>query len=52
MFSIIAKLGLDSTGFRVGVKQAEGALGNLNSSLNGQMKAQLAGAFGVGALVA
>jgi len=52
MFSILARLGLDSTGFRVGVKQAEGAAKQFTSGLNSNFKSQLAGMFGTAAIAA
>jgi len=50
--SILARLGLDSSGFQAGVKQAESAAKGLGKSLNSELKGQLAGAFSVAAVVA
>jgi hypothetical protein len=48
MFSILARLGLDTTGFRLGIKQAEGTANQFVRNLKGE----IAGAFGTGAVIA
>ena len=52
LLSIIAKLGLDSTGFKAGIKQAESATKGLSRDLNSNLKGAIAGAFGVAAITA
>lgn len=50
--SLIAQLGLDATGFKVGLKQSESAVKGFSRSVNSNIKAALVGAFGVGAAIA
>jgi len=49
--SILARLGLDSSGFQAGVKQAESAAKGLGKSISSELKGQLARAFSVAAVV-
>jgi len=50
--SILARLGLDSSGFQAGVNQAESAAKGLGESINSELKGQLASAFSVAAVAA
>lgn len=50
--SILARLGLDSSGFRAGVKQAQSATKGLSRDLNSDLKGAIARAFGTAAIVA
>jgi len=50
--SILARLGLDSSGFQAGVKQAESSAKGLGKSIGSDLKGQLASAFSVAAVVA
>jgi len=49
--SILARLGLDSSGFQAGVKEAESAAKGLGKSISSELKGQLAKAFSVTAVV-
>ena len=48
--SIMARLGMDATGFQAGIKQAESASSGLSKSLNSKLKGAIAGAFGTAAI--
>lgn len=50
--SLIAQLGLDATGFKVGLKQSESAVKGFSQSVNSNIKGALVGAFGIGAAIA
>ena len=50
--SIMARLGMDATGFQAGIKQAQSASAGLSKSLNSNLKGAIAGAFGTGAIIA
>lgn len=50
--SIMARLGMDATGFQAGIKQAESASAGLSKSLNSNLKGAIAGAFGTAAITA
>lgn len=51
LLSILIKIGADASGFVVGAKQVESSVNKLSNSINGRLKNQIAGAFGVTALV-
>lgn len=48
--SIMARLGMDATGFQAGIKQAQSASAGLSKSLNSNLKGAIAGAFGTAAI--
>jgi len=50
--SIMARFGMDATGFKAGIKQVESASKGLSRDLNGNLKGAIAGAFGTAAIVA
>lgn len=50
--SIMARFGMDSTGFKAGIKQAESATKGLSRDLNSNLKGAIAGAFGTAAIIA
>jgi hypothetical protein len=52
MFSFLARMGLDTTGFTLGVKRAEGQAAAFSKNVNSSIKGQIAAAFGAGAIVA
>lgn len=49
--SIIARLGMDSSGFQAGVKQAQSSAKGLGNSISSDLKGQLASAFSVAAVI-
>jgi hypothetical protein len=51
LLSLIAKLGLDISGFNTGLKQAEASAGGFGKRVGASLKSQLGGAFSVGAAV-
>jgi len=50
--SIMARFGMDATGFKAGIKQVESASKGLSRDLNANLKGAIAGAFGTAAIVA
>ena len=44
--SIMARLGMDATGFQAGIKQSESASAGLSKSLNSNLKGAIAGEIG------
>lgn len=50
--SIMARFGMDATGFKAGIKQVESASKGLSRDLNSNLKGAIAGAFGTAAIVA
>ena len=50
--SLVARFGMDATGFKAGIKQVESASKGLSRDLNGNLKGAIAGAFGTAAIVA
>lgn len=50
--SILARFGMDATGFKAGIKQVESASKGLSRDLNSNLKGAIAGAFGTAAIVA
>jgi hypothetical protein len=51
VLSLIAKLGIDTSGFRAGLKQSQSAADKFGKNVGGSLKGQLAAAFGVAAMV-
>jgi hypothetical protein len=51
VLSLIAKLGLDASGFHRGIKQSESAVSKFGRNATGALKGQLAAAFGTAAFV-
>jgi hypothetical protein len=51
VLSLIAKLGLDASGFRAGLKQSQSAADKFGKNVGGSLKNQLAAAFGTAAFV-
>ncbi len=49
--SLMARIGLDGSGYFLGMKKAEGAAKNLSRELNGNLKGSIAAAFGTAAIV-
>lgn len=45
IFQLMARLGLDSTDFKVGVKQAESAFGSFSKRVGGMLKSNIGGGF-------
>ena len=52
MFSILAKLGLDATGFQIGLKRAESGVSKFSKDIGSSLKGQIASAFGAAAITA
>lgn len=52
LFSLLVKLGLDSSSFDAGVKKADSAVSGFARSTLGSVKGQLAAAFSIGAVTA
>jgi hypothetical protein len=50
--SIMARFGLDASGFKAGIKQAQSATKGLSNSLKADLKGAIAGAFGTAAITA
>lgn len=50
--SIMARFGMDATGFKAGINQVESASKGLSRDLNSNLKGAIAGAFGTAAIVA
>jgi hypothetical protein len=51
VLSLIAKLGMDASGFRAGLKQSQSAADKFGKNVGGSLKNQLAAAFGTAAIV-
>lgn len=45
IFQLMARMGLDSTDFKLGVKQAESAFGAFSKRVSGMLKSQIGGGF-------
>jgi hypothetical protein len=52
LLSLIIKMGMDATGVDVGLRRAESSVSKFSRSVNSNLKAQIAGAIGTGAILA
>lgn len=50
LLSLVAQLGLDATGFQLGLKKSEGSVKSFSKSVNSEIKGGLAAAFGAAAI--
>lgn len=50
LLSLVAQLGLDATGFQLGLKKSEGSVKSFSKSVNAEIKGSLAAAFGAAAI--
>lgn len=50
LLSLVAQLGLDATGFQLGLKKSEGSVKAFSKSVNSEIKGGLAAAFGAAAI--
>lgn len=50
LLSLVAQLGLDATGFQLGLKKSEGSVKAFSKSVNAEIKGGLAAAFGAAAI--
>lgn len=50
LLSLVAQLGLDATGFQLGLKKSEGSVKGFSKSVNAEIKGGLAAAFGAAAI--